>query len=186
MKTNFFLTSLIIVLFSITANSQITKGNWMVGGDGYYSSSKSGRVDGSGEYTPWHFTINPNIGYFLKNKLVAGTVLDMKFSNFSGRYLLSPFVRYYFLKPDKVYNVFSSINAGYGFISSKNNQGNTVVSDFGLKVGGVVFLNSIVGLEFSINYSKTYQENIKNDFRTGKRDNINIGFGLQIHLEKNK
>jgi len=184
MKTNYLILSLIISLFSLTANSQITKGNWMVGGDGYYSSFKSERVDGSGEYSPWAISINPNIGYFFKNKLVTGATLNLNLSKPSNRYILSPFVRYYFLNPNKMYNVFSSINGGYGVLIDKENTYKT--SELGLKIGGVVFLNSIVGLEFNINYSKYYNEGLKNSFRTGYSNQITIGFGLQIHLEKNK
>jgi hypothetical protein len=46
-------------------------------------------------------------------------------------------------------------------------------------VGPVVYLNNIVGIEFTLGYSSQYfQKNI------GRLNNIRTGIGLQIHLEK--
>jgi hypothetical protein len=52
---------------------------------------------------------------------------------------------------------------------------------FFINAGPVIFLNSSVGVEFTIGYSSTH---IK-----GNNDNNNVfqtGIGFQIHLEKNK
>jgi len=177
MKTNFFLTSLIIVLFSITANSQITKGNWMVGGDGSFYSFTTERAG----YENTHSTsvrINPNINYFIIDKLAIGIKIGTSFNRYSTSLGVNPVVRYYFLKPNKMFNLFSEASFGYSKNFSKNIK-NYYSNGFTLKTGSVVFLNQSVGLEFGIEYIQG---------EDGLNDNISktiiAAFGLQIHLEK--
>ena len=185
MKTYFYL-SFIVLFFSLTANSQITKGNWMVGGDGSYSSFRSRKVDGSGKFSPFSIRVNPNIGYFFKDKMAVGVSLEMGFGERDFHVLMSPFFRYYFLKQDKIINIFSSINAGYGkrFNYSFNNNYN--LSKLGIKTGSVIFLNENIGLEVFADYSLNYYQYANILGRTGYVDYIKIGVGFQIHLENNR
>ena len=59
-----------ILLSTITANAQITKGNWMVGGTGNFSSYESKYINNGNEVTNKGIgtNISPNIGYFFINK----------------------------------------------------------------------------------------------------------------------
>lgn len=175
------------LLFSLSSNAQITKGNWMAGGMGNFTSYKS-----SYEYNNIEVTqtgsgvqISPNIGYFIKDKLVVGTAMSFNFSNPSGKnnnghgYGISPFLRYYFLKPEKMINFFSQIS--YGFSEGKSESGGYNKSNgYDIKVGPAIFLNSSVALEFTLDYSASkYNDNSKANYLT-------LGIGFQIHLEKNK
>lgn len=56
--------------FCLIANSQITKTNWIVGGNFNFSSTKSLNNLGSNSYTS--IQLNGSIGYFIKNKLAVG------------------------------------------------------------------------------------------------------------------
>lgn len=160
-----------------TVNAQITKGNWMVGGDAYFTSN-----DFNGD-TSTDIRVNPNIGHFIVNKLAGGLQMNLIFTNTepghsdsrASSYGFAPYARYYFLDIDKRINVFAE--ADYSFKLSKITSFNW--SGYGIKAGTVLFFNSSVGIEFSLNYTDT----------TRKSDNYKIktflvGFGFQIHLEK--
>lgn len=169
-----------VFAFALTANAQITKNNWMIGGDTYFSSN-----DYNGD-TSNEFRINPNVGYFFIDKLAGGLQMNLAFTNTDpgGRnskassYGFAPFARYYFLETDKIINVFTEVN--YSFSFGKFGQGDTINwNGYGVKAGTVLFFNSSVGIEFSLNYTNTTRKS--DDF---KIKTLLVGFGLQIHLEK--
>lgn len=171
---------LAILLFTMTTNAQITKGNWMVGGDGSFSNSKAtnstgiiGSSNGVG--------ISPNIGYFFTDKLAVGIRASFNYGKTSGGpssigFGGSPFVRYYFLKPEKLVNVF--IDANYGYTLSKTDGREETGRSYNLKAGPVVYFNSSVGLELTLNYNKSFSPD---DY---VYQYFYVGLGFQIHLKK--
>lgn len=171
----------VALLFTVNANAQITKGNWMVGGNAglNYIASKDNN-------NTTVINLSPNIGYFILDKFAIGTLLNYDYevskSSFgtieSESTNLGPFLRYYFFKKDAVTNIF--LEPSYNF-SLQNENKNTVLSS---KVGSVIFLNSSVGLEISLKYSK-YNFKYSNSLIPDSTSNhFMLGFGLQIHLEK--
>ena len=93
---------------SLTINSQITKGNWMVGGSGNISMYEN-KYNGVGNETSNKgigMNISPNIGYFLVDRFVLGAPLGVgytipKDAQNSFSYGIGPYSRYYFLEEDK-------------------------------------------------------------------------------------
>ncbi len=75
---NLFVSYLFIAFFltvnSLTADCQITKGNWLVGGTGkfysYTSQYTSATYSNEAKYT--QIDLSPNIGYFVMDKLAFG------------------------------------------------------------------------------------------------------------------
>lgn len=187
-KTLFFAT----LLFTMTTNAQITKGNWMVGGDASFSSSSYKTKNQNGldvTSTTNDIIINPNIGYFFMDKLVAGTSLGINSHKFSSSstggtvkdYSFGPFVRYYFMKPDKRVNILAQVSYFYGI--NNNTAGESKSTGYNFKTGPVVFLNSSVGIEFLLEYnSLKYPGFGYNAFET--KNTFQVGLGLQIHLKK--
>lgn len=185
MKTIKFLIA-IISLFNLTANAQITKGNWMVGGSGSFSSYKSTFEDNNIEVTQsgTGLQVSPNIGYFVLDKFCVGTAVSVSFSNPSGDnnnghgYGFSPFVKYYFLKPEKMINFFTQLGYGYSEGKSQSSNFTNKTNSVIVKGGTAVFFNSSVALEVSIDYSSSkFNNNTKSNYLT-------LGIGFQIHLEK--
>jgi hypothetical protein len=175
----FFLATL---LFSGLANAQITKGNWMVGGNLGFSYSNSKAVVNSDNSNSYTVNISPNIGYFFYDKFAGGTKINYFFSKFissqgNGKFTYAnagPFMRYYFLEKEKRTNIF--LESSYNF-SIDNKNKNTV---FGTKTGAAVFLNSSVALEISLEY-------LLSKSPLGSTSNaVLLGVGLQIHLEREK
>lgn len=176
-----------LVLFTITSNAQITKGNWMVGGTGNISSYESKFQNNGNEVTNKGIGINlsPNIGYFFANKFVAGTSFSVgytkpKGSNSSFGYGFGPFVRYYFLKEDKQINFFAQAN--YIFEETKSGNNKSESNGYGFKTGPVIFFNSSVGIEITLDYNSS--KLTPNGSESSTYNNFQIGLGFQIHLEK--
>lgn len=183
-------TLFLVLVLSLNLNAQITKGNWLVGGNGSFGSSTATSKDNSGneiESKATGLQLNPNIGYFLTNKFVAGFDLSVDFANSQGQNNsnwsigLGPFVRYYFLDNDKRINIFGETNFIYGTgLSATNKDRNS--TRFGFSAGSVLFFNSSVGLELSLNYTDTKSKSDRSSDTNFK--NLFVGLGFQIHLEK--
>jgi hypothetical protein len=185
----------IIVLISLTnfivnsVTSQITKRNWMVGGNGEFSSGKTSFPTG-GDVSSTRININPKIGYFPIDHFAFGLLFNYernaeKPNNSNAtRYTnigIGPFARYYFLPSEKNINILVEGNGAY------NQQSNNLVStksafiSYALLTGPVIYFNSSVGIEFLLGYKgyKTTDVDTKNS-----RFSFNIG--IQVHLEKDK
>lgn len=179
--------------FFVTANGQITKNNWLVGGSGsfysYNNQYTSAAYSNEAEYT--RIDIGANVGYFVADKVAFG--LRPTFSSFAGRvtstgggstnaqrYFLGPFGRYYFLTTDKQTNIVTDVSYQFGLSNNSGQRGN--LSAFSAMAGPVVFFNSSVGMEFLIGYkySKDDIENASTEIRKG----FQVTIGFQIHLEK--
>lgn len=175
---------LIVLTATLTLNAQITKGNWMVGGDAYFAS-KNYDYGATKDITN-EIRVNPNLGYFFIDNLVGGLQTNLSFTNSdpgnnrtkNHSLGFAPFARYYFLESSKRVNLFTEVNYSFSFGKIQSST-NVSWKGYGLKAGTVMFLNSSVGIEFSLNYTDT----------TRKSDDFNIktflvGLGFQIHLEK--
>ncbi len=62
---------LIAFIFCNNANCQITKGNWLVGGNATFSRLKNSST-ASAQFKQTNFEIRPLLGYFLKDKFAVG------------------------------------------------------------------------------------------------------------------
>lgn len=179
----------IVFAMTTTSNAQITKSNWLVGGDGSYSVQKGeGTSNGITNVTKASgLILRSNIGYFVMDNLVLGLTPQFSFSNPEGPnnggfgFGIGPLARYYFLKPEKKINIFSQISYFYGNGFS-NGKKTSTSNGFLVKAGPAIFFNQSVALEVTLNYERS-----KNKYEAGseaKFQNLNIGIGFQIHLEK--
>src|ERR1700750_1300278 len=93
-----------LLFVSTISHAQISKGNWLIGGSVSFSSQHV-YYSGGPDYSTTNFTVNPNIGYFIMDKLAAG--LDVSYvsnttkafgtSATSSIFGIGPFIRYYLL-----------------------------------------------------------------------------------------
>lgn len=166
------------LLINFVSNAQIEQGNWMMGGSGSFGNYKIRNGDDS--FNSTQIGINPNIGYFIIDKLAFGTAAQVNFSFYTDgsptykSYTISPFLRYYFFENEKKINIFSEVN--YEILRINNNI--LKQDKFKLKAGVAFFLNSIVGIEVALNYSKQ-KSNLDYENRA-----IYLDVGFQIHLER--
>lgn len=160
---------------SFAGNAQITKNNWMLGGNANFSYSEAKSQNTTG--TSFSTQLAPNVGYFVYDKLAVGSKFDYIIGNtISTSFYLGPFVRYYFLDKEKRINLFlePSYNFGLGKLSSD-------YSKFSTKAGTAIFMNSSVALELSLNYNIGKSKSTDITYKS-----ILFGVGLQIHLEREK
>ncbi len=175
-KTKLFF---ILTLFSfLTSNAQITKRNWMVGGTGSFYSAQL--KDNNMTSSSIGLELRPNLGLFVIDKFALGITPLFAYNKTENNssvisYGIGPYARYYFLKPENRINVLTHV--GYSYYG--NNSTNDTSSALDFKAGPVLFFNSSVALEMTLNY------NLNNLDSSTKYNIFSLGLGFQIHLEKN-
>ena len=180
------------LLFSLLTQAQITKGNWMVGGSGYFNNTKSENTYNhtTTKYKGIGIGIDGNIGYFIKDNFVMGLSPNFGYGNPDGSDNSSygvgvgAFTRYYILKADKLINVFAHLDYG---ISNGYSNGDKVngTNQFNIKAGPTVFFNSSVALEFYIGYHSGEVTSYSSEISSNTKFNdVIIGIGFQIYLKK--
>lgn len=179
------------ILCTISASSQITKGNWMVGGNGSFSNKEFYNNSLKNEGAKWsELSINANLGYFIIDKLQAGVRFgyeDFKYKNVGSkdadRYWVKygVYTRYYFLKPEKLVNLY--IDGEYFFRNNafSGGQFKDRQDGYSVSLGPTIFFNSSVAMELGINYSSA-KVRILSD---STENNLQFKIGFQIFLEKN-
>ena len=186
---SYLLLTIFLIVSCLTADCQITKGNWLVGGSASYASTNY-KSDAGSKSIGFVFNLSPNIGYFLADKFATGIKTGIGKSGYKAPgtsvssiytdFNVGPFVRYYLLSSDKQFNIITEGLYQYGFTAG--NLGRlTTKNTFAFSAGTVVYFNSSVGLEFLIGYA-TY----KNVGFSGSNNTVQVGLGLQVHLERDK
>jgi hypothetical protein len=192
----------VFVFILQSAQSQLTKGNWLVGGSGSFYSSNTFTENPVFRQKAEEFNLSvvPTIGYFFIDKFVVGlspnfswgkgtngdaidangNIIGSGASSNIKRFLIGPFARYYLLDTEKPYNILIGASYQYGIYSSKPTTGK--LNTFSVAAGPVIYFNSSVGLEFTLGYTSRIDD-IKDNYKTTQKG-LQIGIGFQIHLEK--
>ena len=180
MKFNYCI--ILILLYSSNVYSQITKNNWLMGGQLSFDHRKT-TTDRS-EISSTVFQGKPNIGYFFIDKLAGGIEFDLihRVSNLSSKtrattFGVGPFIRYYFLNTDSRVNLVSDVRIAFHVASNSQTAGNSSFTSYSFSAGPAIFLNSSVAMELLIGYTG-YKES------TATNNGIRASIGFQIHLER--
>ena len=154
---NFILFALSI--FSLTSFGQLHQDQWLIGGDAFFSYSKSKELKFSS------FQLSPAAGYFFMDKFAGGLRLGVNsdtydYSDEKFRYStisIAPFLRYYFLPVDKKMNFFVDGSFGYSwskfryFTFPAIHRYNSY--NFSVQTGPAIFLNQHTALEMTLGYT---------------------------------
>src|SRR5687768_7291671 len=147
-----------VFLFKFSAG-QISKDNWLVGGDfaftHYKQKAASPGISGLSEVQG-----DLNAGYLFIDKLAAGVRTSIQISRYKLRqadnsttafiqrtYGIGPFIRYYILAQEKMVNFFGDAGFLYNLHSNESHGFVTRSLSSSLAGGAVVFLNQYIGLE---------------------------------------
>lgn len=180
--------TVVLVLNSLFAKSQLDKKTWMIGGSISYSKAKYNTGVFNSMQEQYEYSISPKIGYFFFDKICGGIITSFdevgskaqgsivwsKYSNFN----FGPFLRYYFLKKEKMINILAECNYQLGAEGSTNGLNKNTLS---FAAGPVLYFNSSVGLEFLITHNTYRYKNVN-----ASDNKIQLSIGLQIHLQKDK
>lgn len=180
--------SCVLFLIFISANAQLTKHNWMLGGAINFSSIHRNSEAYGPSQVGYTFNITPNIGYFPLDKFAVGFKTGINKSGYKApgtpgynkytEFNIGAYSRYYFLSTEKNINILSEAAYLYGF--EKGNQNDPASKNtFVFSAGPVVYFNTSVGIEFLVSYSTSKFVSVK-----GSNNIIMVGLGLQVHLEK--
>lgn len=207
MKTLYLIIATFLL---VTANSygQLDQNTWLVGGTGSFDTYKSNltfvtqaTADANEiQYKYKEVELNPKVGYFILDKLVAGvsfsyiseksesTTITGSFgggSTKSNRFLIGPFARYYLLKKELSYNFLVEANYQFGSVNQSDlSEDKGKLSRISFFVGPEIFFNSSVGMELLLGY-KTLTQEMDNPLNVSiSRAGWQIAVGFQIHLEK--
>ncbi len=190
------LVTIVMIILSVTiSNAQLTQGAWLAGGNASFFSTDN-LSSSTTRIVTTVISVSPSIGYFIADKFAVGfrpyygyggsRVTEGASTSFpsssTSSYRIGPFARYYFLNPEKQFNLFAESSFMYGR-NRTNNSGNITqdppYTTLSFLAGPVLYFNSSVGLEFTIGYSTKHQQNIsRND------NHFEMGLGFQVHLMK--
>jgi len=175
----------LLFLFNITSYCQITKNNWMIGGNASFSSYK-GSSQATAQYEQNIFQVSPAVGYFLIDKFVIGlrpTFSYQKLDDYNTftNISIGPFIRQYFLQPDNRINLFAEAGYSYGQLTGRAQSYVQKSNTFAFTGGPVLYFNSSVGLEMFLSYTTT-----KFTGSPGRNNELVFGLCFQIHLENDK
>lgn len=174
---------LVTITMTTFVSAQIYQGQWMVGGDAGFNSSKYGDIDETQSTT---FDLNPDVGYFFINNLAGGLRFSLNSIKFEDEdeaestYSLAPFLRYYFLPAAQKVNVFGEASYGVGSTGQGDKESFNL---YAFRAGPSIFLTPNVGLEITLVYSSEggdfYESIGGNDDRL---NSFGLNVGFQIHL----
>lgn len=170
-----------------TANAQIQKGNWMVGGN--LAGANFGLNKGGG----YNFNIQPKGAYFIEDNVALGGYVDLGFKGAKDApttftYNVGALGRYY-LNPGEQ-GVNNLLHHGRWFFEGNVGIGGTSISkggsssnglNFGFGPGYSYFITPNIGLEGLVKYDANA------GFGSGGYTNkITFGLGFQIYLPTSK
>jgi hypothetical protein len=189
------LIALSLTLTLSSAHAQLTKKNWLVGGNGSYYNYNEDFSATSVNYTvkARNIDISSTVGYFFVDRLTAG--LRPYFSAFKSessgggkmnyyRLAIGPFARYYFLKGERRTNLLADV--GYQFGVNKDFPTLTNKGKFNIfsTVGGIeIFFNSSAGVEILFGYVNKVSSLDDSPMQRSNKKGFQLSVGFQLHLE---
>ena len=174
-------------VLGVTANAQLQKGNYMVGGE--LAAAKFGLNDGAG----YNFAITPQAAFFVQDNWAVGPYVRLGIAGAKGAdtqftYGVGALSRYYFSPGEqgvdsllKHGRFFLEGNVGIGGQNASNGGDSANGLDLGFGPGYTYFVTENIGLDASVK--------INGNLGFGNRGTTSdIGFrlGLNIFLPKGK
>lgn len=175
---------LFLFLFRLSF-AQTEQGNWLFGGAATLRLQKLGLVDGEEDVKGILINVNPNAGYFLKDRLAAGVKLKLQYNNVTYRGVRSldkaigagPFVRYYFFPVANRINLLGE--GAYKFVRTYSTSEDKMRSGhvFSCGAGPAFFFNDAVALELTLNY-----ETADPLYFLRPQNTLFVAVGFQFHV----
>ena len=193
----------VLITSSYLSYAQTSKGSFILGGDASLSFRKN-ENPGYSTTKSNSFSLNPSVGYFVRNNFAAGLTFPIAAAHFNtnynsgasasessaSSYALGPFIRYYI----PVGKIFILAEGSYTWARSKSKYqqvDNTTGSltdvtstyndeNYRVATGMAIFLGENVGIDILLNYQK-----FNFDSRTSSSLFLSVGFKVYIPSKKN-
>jgi hypothetical protein len=177
-----------IITFAERSSAQITRGSWLVGGTGFFKSSKN-NSNTFPNYSTTDLQFYPDFGYFIADKFATGLKLgfgtqrykspDDSFIGKHTNHSFGPWLRYYVLPVKGSVNLLVDGSYQYGIV--KQNRSKAGINTLSFAAGPALFFNPNVAMELLVGYATTNY--VTEDVG---HNQLNVGLGLQVHLRKKK
>ncbi|HYO23060.1 MAG TPA: hypothetical protein VER36_11695 [Flavisolibacter sp.] len=171
---------------ALTANAQIQRGYYLIGGD--ISDISLGLSDGR----PFNLNITPKVAWFTNDNLAVGGFADIGIATAEGQgtvftYGVGPLARYYFGSTAVSTTTTSARRSSRFFlegtfgIQGVNVSGGNSTNGLGIGIGPglAYFVNQNIALECLLKYTKAF--GFGND---GGSSLLQLGIGFQIYLPR--
>ena len=176
-----------VALMAITANAQLQKGNYMVGGE--FAAANFGLNQGAG----YNFQITPQAAFFVQDNWAVGPYVKLGFSGAKGSpttfgYGVGALSRYYFSPGEQ--GIDSLLKHGRFFVEGNAGIGGTTISDGGASANGLdlgigpgytYFITQNIGLDASVKLNGNLGFGNR-----GTTSAIDFRLGLNIFLPSRK
>ena len=176
-----------IALMAMSANAQLQKGNYMVGGE--FAAANFGLNQGAG----YNFQITPQAAFFVQDNWAVGPYVKLGFSGAKGSpttfgYGVGALSRYYFSPGEQ--GIDSLLKHGRFFVEGNAGIGGTTISDGGASANGLdlgigpgytYFITQNIGLDASVKLNGNLGFGNR-----GTTSAIDFRLGLNIFLPSRK
>ena len=176
-----------VALMAMTANAQLQKGNYMVGGE--FAAANFGLNQGAG----YNFQITPQAAFFVQDNWAVGPYVKLGFSGAKGSpttfgYGVGALSRYYFSPGEQ--GIDSLLKHGRFFVEGNAGIGGTTISDGGASANGLdlgigpgytYFITQNIGLDASVKLNGNLGFGNR-----GTTSAIDFRLGLNIFLPSRK
>lgn len=180
------LFALVVTVAANNVSAQTEKGNWL---PGLGVASAGGLFNENNSSTS--ISINPSVGYFIKDNLAIGSSVGLGFGTSNGTYNLTyglhPFIRPYFSKMEARTKFFAEATVGIWGYKNFGEYAGSDAADHDLvaaiKCGTAYFLSPDVSVETTIGVSAWGA--LSNPLSGVIMPNIGIGFRAYINRKVN-
>ena len=176
-----------VALMAMTANAQLQKGNYMVGGE--IAAANFGLNEGAG----YNFQITPQAAFFVQDNWAVGPYVKLGFSGAKGSpttfgYGVGALSRYYFSPGEQ--GIDNLLKHGRFFVEGNAGIGGTTISDGGASANGLdlgigpgytYFITQNIGLDASVKLNGNLGFGNR-----GTTSAIDFRLGLNIFLPSRK
>jgi outer membrane protein W len=189
------LSMVAVAALAFTTQAQTEKGNFMLGGNVGFSTSKT---DGAAK-SDVSFSIVPSVGYFVSDNFAVGTGVGYTYdkqvskNNLNQAFEVSPFGRYYVNLSDQ-FKFFGqlSVPMAFGNIKVVDNQGNVAdnklasTTSIGVNVapGFAFYPTKRIGIEFSVNGLEYNYFKAKNEVSGNSSETNSFGLDADTFAPK--
>ena len=188
MKKHLLTIFVATAMLSVTANAQLQKGYYLIGGD------LGGFSLGFGESKPFSLSITPKAAWFRNDNFAVGGFVDLGVLTQKGgpttfNYGVGPLARYYFgstavntasTSARRSSRFFVEGTVGLQGFNESGGGGSTNGLGIGIGPGLAYFLNQNIALEGLLKYTKAFGFGDNE----GGQSQLQFGLGFQIYLPR--
>lgn len=188
-----FILLCIVIIMSKFCGAQTTKGNFTLGGNASFKSSKQGDTN---NYSYNTLALSPQLGFFIKDNFEIGGQLSLSTSKNDWGYqksknfgfIIGPYARYYHFTENNRFAFYGHAQAVIGFgknsyeDTSNKNEAKSNLIGISLSPGFTYFFTDKWGLDLQLSGVSLSWQDPNTDADNNMQTNFDTSFSLQPSL----